>query len=249
MDYVRNIQNSDHVPKFLDGIHPVRTNPFGENKSGERAYRRAERLVAAIHLLTTHIPSDEPLRASVRATSIRLLSDALALRDEMRSLDSPRVHAFQARVRQLISMLRILAISSFVSVQNADAVIEALDDLGNFLTVSQRSPISENISLSREYLLDVRNMDDSIKKDIKDKHIKDGLVPYKKTSSTPTVRANTIIDILRTNGALGIREIAANMPEYSEKMIQRELTGLVRNGQLIRIGLKRWSKYSLPQVP
>lgn len=253
MDYAKNIQKSDHLPKFLDATQRTRTNPFGENKAGDRAYRRAERLVAAIHLLTNHVLPDEPLRVSLRNTSLALLADALALRDEMRSLDSPKIVVFQANIRQLISMLRILAVAGFVSIQNADAVTEALDDLGNFLTVSQRSPISESIRLSREDLLDVRNDGLYTRKDIKDstsikdKMAKDGSVLYKKTPET-TVRANSILDVLRSNGALGIRDIAANMPEYSDKMIQRELMDLVRHGQVAKTGLKRWSTYSLPQV-
>lgn len=247
MDYTKNTQKSGHLAKFLEGTRPVRTNPFGENKAGDRAYRRAERLVAAIHLLTNHVPPGEPLRASLRSTSLALLSDSLALRDDMRSTESSGVLVFQAKIRQLISMLRILAVAGFVSIQNADAVTEALDDLGNFLAVSQRSPISESTRLSREYLLDVHDVGHYHQKDIKDKVPKSELVPYKATTALSS-RSGAIMDILGAGGELGIREIATNMPEYSEKMIQRELVDLVRDGRVKKIGLKRWSKYSLPQM-
>jgi len=254
MDYIKNIQKSDHLPRFLDGVRAVRTNPFGENKAGDRAYRRAERLVAAIHLLTNHIPASEPLRSSVRSASLGLLTETMDLRDEMRAIESHKVHAFQVSIRHLISMLRILAVAGFVSIQNADAVTEALDELGNFLAVSQRSPMSENIRFSRDDLLDVRMMDVSFKKDIKDAvYVKDGTVgegsvSYKKTVNPLTQRGNTILDILRSGGELGIRDIAANVPEYSEKMIQRELLDLVQRGLVRKSGLKRWSKYSLAGV-
>jgi len=245
MDYNKNIQKSDHLTRFLDGIRVVRTNPFGENKAGDRAYRRAERLVAAIHLLTNHIPSDEPLRGSVRTASLTLLSDVMDIRDEMRALESYKIHSFQAGIRHLISMLRILAVAGFVSIQNATAVTEALDELGNFLTVSQRSPMSENIRFSREDLLDVRMTDMSVEKDIKDKTSKDADVLYNKTPSAMTDRGSTIMDILRAGGELGIRDVAAHIPEYSDKMIQRELLDLVHGGLVQKSGLKRWSKYSI----
>jgi len=253
MDYVRDTQKSEHLPKFLDAARAVRTNPFGENKAGDRAYRRAERLVAAIHLLTNHVPADEPLRKSIRTTSVALLSDALNLRDEMRALESAKIHLFQANIRQLISLLRILAVAGFVSIQNADAVTEALDELGNFLAVSQRSPLSENIRFTREDLLDVRSTDVTAKKDvmdnmyIKDRKDKSADVLYKKTESV-TNRGSTIMDILRSGGDFGIRDIAANVPEYSEKMIQRELADLVHAGRVKKTGLKRWSKYSLAEA-
>lgn len=254
MDYIKNIQKSDHLPKFLDSVRTVRTNPFGENRSGDRAYRRAERLVAAIHLLTNHIPADEPLRRSVRVESLTLLSDAIELRDEMRALESHKIHVFQARIRHLISILRILAVAGFVSIQNADAVTEALDELGNFLAVSQRSPMSENIRFSREDLLDVRMTDMSVKKDVKDSvyikdtPTKDTTVLYNKTSSSITARGNVLLDILRSGGEMGIRDVAAHVPEYSEKMIQRELLDLVQRGLVRKSGLKRWSKYSVSEV-
>lgn len=248
MDYIKNTQKNDQLPKFLDGIRAVRTNPFGENKVGDRAYRRVERLVAAIHLLTNHVPESEPLRKSVRAASLTLMADVMELRHEMRMSESHKMYSFQAGIRHLISMLRILAVAGFVSIQNADVVTEALDELGNFLVVSQKSPISESIHLTRDDLLDVRMSAPNNKKDIKDNQDIDTTVQYKKTQQTVSNRGNTIMDILRFGGEMGIRDIVAQVPEYSEKMVQRELLDLVQVGVVRKTGLKRWSKYSLLQV-
>ena len=59
------------------------------------------------------------------------------------------------------------------------------------------------------------------------------------------VREESIIGVLRSGGELGIRDIAANLPEYSEKMIQRHLVDLIEAGKVKKVGLKRWSRYSL----
>lgn len=56
---------------------------------------------------------------------------------------------------------------------------------------------------------------------------------------------SAIIEVLRTSADLGIKEIAVNLPEYSEKMIQRELADLVAAGTVRRVGIRRWSKYVL----
>jgi len=58
-------------------------------------------------------------------------------------------------------------------------------------------------------------------------------------------RANQILDILKLGGALGIKDIAANLPQYSEKMIQRELANLVVTRSVEKAGEKRWSKYRI----
>jgi hypothetical protein len=62
-----------------------------------------------------------------------------------------------------------------------------------------------------------------------------------------SLRSQTILDILRTGGSLGIKDIAANLPEYGEKTIQRELVTLVSQGKVKKLGLKRWSRYSIAQ--
>ena len=56
-------------------------------------------------------------------------------------------------------------------------------------------------------------------------------------------RMDGILEVLRNGAELGIKEIAVNLPEYSEKMIQRELADLVTMGRVTKIGFKRWSKY------
>ena len=250
MDYIKDTRKDSVLSSFFDALHATRTNPFGENKAADRGYRRAERLIAAIYLLTNHIPSNEPLRNAIRSTSISLLSEILAFRDDMRAFESPKFIAFQSTARELISLIRLLAVSGLISIQNTDVITEALDELVNFLAVSQRSPISESVRFSREDFLDAGPMYSGPKKDvkdvlsIKDRKTSDGDVLYKTTPQI-TARSNSILDILRSGGEMGIRDIIVHIPEYSEKMIQRKLLDLVQTGQVKKVGAKRWSKYSI----
>lgn len=259
MDEIKDIQRTDSISRFIDQ-HSVRTNPFGENRAADRAYRRAERIAAGLHMLTNHIPEQEPVRSEVRSTASLVLLDVLKLRDEMRSAHSHSVTELQGRIRYLISMVRIMGVSGFVSQQNATTVIEALDELGTYVIASQRSMLSENISLSREDLIDVRMptyrpVQPKFVKDMSDiKDARDAAVikDSHETSvrsgdsiGTLSVRVQSILEILKVGGSLGIKDISANLPEYSEKMIQRELLELVTRGAIKKTGLKRWSKYSL----
>jgi Tfp pilus assembly protein FimT len=261
MDDFRDTQKQDNIPKFLDR-QDLHTNPFGLNRSGERLYRRAERIIAALHLLTNHIEDQEPLRKEIRSISIRLLPQILELRSEMRAVGSAKVHDVEASVRHLISLVRMLAIASFISVQNAEAVTEALDEIGNFLTVSQRSALSDGTRFTKEDLLDVRESRKTLQKDIrdslsdKDKDINnaDGQSDNVRENAegrtinvqeSNSVRSVRIVEVLRTQGEIGIRDIATTLPEYSEKMIQRELVRLVSDGKVKKVGSKRWSKYAV----
>jgi hypothetical protein len=256
MDDIKDIQKTDSVSRFFDDTN-IRTNPFGENRAADRAYRRSERIVAAIYLLTNHIPESESIRSTVRTASQGLLASILSMRDEMRSPQSRSVHALQSSIRHLISLVRILNVSGFISSQNTSTMIEALDELGNFLAASQRSILSENVTISRDELVDV-HMGSHVPKPamrmsreravtIKDTVDSTAHVSMSNTvgKGDMSVRVQSILDILSAGGSLGIKDIAANLPEYSEKMIQRELLDLTTQGKILKEGLKRWSKYSL----
>lgn len=256
MDEIKDTQRTDAAGRFFD-TPAVRTNPFGTNRAGERAYRRAERIAAALHLLTNHIASDEPVRASVRSEAVQLIEAAIGNRHEMRSTLSEGYQEFSATVRRLISLVRILAMAGHVSSQNAAIVIEALDELGQYMQNAQRSSLAESVSFSREDLMDVAPVyvPQRRQKDIKDgdavKDVSariDRLVPSVKDDShngLSGIRASQILSVLSGGPSFGIREIAEHLPEYSEKMIQRELADLVVAGQVTKAGDKRWSRYSL----
>jgi hypothetical protein len=260
MDEIKDMQRTESLSRLMEQ-HPIRTNPFGENRAADRAYRRAERIAAGIHLLTNHISHDEPIRARVRSNAAELLHRALGLRDEMRSSHSAHVSEFLSSVRYLISLVRVLGVSGYVSHANASVVIEALDELGGFITASQRSILSENVSLTREDLTDVRATSFRVpeRQSIKDASDTEGVKDIQKLKDasnasvtqsdalgTLSARVQSILEILKVGGSLGIRDISANLPEYSEKMIQRELLDLVSRGAVKKTGLKRWSRYSLP---
>lgn len=256
MDDIKDTQRTDNISRFLD-TYQVRTNPFGENRAADRAYRRSERMVSALYLLTNHIPASEDARSSLRSHANELLEHVLSLKDDMRSSQSMAVQSVISNIRHLISLVRVLTIAGYISIANAETMVAALDDLGNFLLTSQRSILSENITIHRDELMDIRETRPRAVQHVKDSRevsvITDSQLvtdrgmsaAVRGASDTLSVRVQNILDILRTGGNLGIKDIVANLPEYSEKMIQRELLTLVRDGRVKKTGLKRWSRYSV----
>jgi hypothetical protein len=257
MDVTKDIQKKDTVTKLLGNQTP-RTSPFGENISGERAYRRSEKIGAAVFLLTNHLSVSDNLSIEARRAATGLLSSVLSIRDELRSSGSQHVRDFQASARYLISIVRMLAVAGHVSMQNADIVCEAIDDLGAFVQSANRTVLSENIRLARDEFLDVRfgtatyekvsHVEKDIRKTVVPESESDNraeIVLDDQPTASSDVRAASIIEILRTGGEWGIRDIAAHLPEYSEKMVQRELAALVVANRVKKSGAKRWSRYAL----
>lgn len=257
MDDIKDARK-DQMVRIL-GNRTLRVQPFGANASAERAYQRAERISAAIYLATNHISSREPALEDVRQGSLDLLSAILVLREGMRNPESFASRDAHALLRKLISCIRLLAVAGHMSVQNADTLVEALDELGNFLTASQRTSLSEGVSFDKADFFELdhvplsRSLSDRKVRtthqrlSIKDKEsLPQGNVSNKRGADA-LQRSERIARILGDQGQLGIKDIVASLPEYSEKMIQRELKALVEGGRVKKAGAKRWSLYSLVQ--
>lgn len=252
-DSVKDITRRDTLSRFLHDTE-IKTNVFGGNIAAERAYRRAERIAAAIYLVTNHIPDSEPARALARRSAADLLSAILALRDDMRNPESRAVAAAEGEVRRIISLVRMLAISGKISLQNADALVAALDELGVALALSKRTFLSERIRLNKDDLAVEPShvLDDTVSDTLRTQKVQ-AKKDKKATDEHPdravriSVRVGEILGILSAHGALSVRDIAMNMPAYSEKTIQRDLKQLMALGRVKKEGAKRWSVYSLAQ--
>src|SRR3989344_3409976 len=96
--------------------------------------------------------------------------------------------------------------------------------------------------MPREHLSDIQ-LAKSRKTPLKDRGKGGGGVSNKEEKLR--TRTNRIVGVLTTQGQLGIKDIAASLPEFSEKMIQRELKRLVTQGRIKKAGSKRWSTYVL----
>ncbi len=254
-DIVKETRDVSNILSLLDS-HVVKTNPFGANVTGDASYRRAERISAALHLITNHVPENEPLRVAIRQGALDLLVEILDLRAGFRTPSSEKGQVTLASIRKLISLVRFLAVGGFVSPQNVAAVAEALDELGSLIIVSQKSTLSEQMNIAREDLVPpvqdalysprptssknnhTKSSSRSRRQDIKD-------TIGSQTDTTTSNRSEQVMDILKAGGVLGIRDISANLPQYSEKMIQRELAELVLMNKVVKMGAKRWSRYQI----
>lgn len=243
MEQIKDNKDVTNVLQILDNT-VIRTNPFGANVTGDNSYRRAERISAALHLITNHIPSTEPIRTRIREGALGLLNLILDLRTGFRTPSSEKGQAVLAEIRALVSHVRLLAISGYISAQNANVVAEALDELGSLLTASQRSTLAEQVTISRSDLMPPVRESTRLERSVLKKaeaRFREVVEPHQKDSSS--ARAQQVLDILKLGGTLGIKDIAANLPQFSEKMVQRELAVLVGSGKVHKTGEKRWSRY------
>jgi Fic family protein len=67
----------------------------------------------------------------------------------------------------------------------------------------------------------------------------------KEQSVNTNNRKEMILNIIKQNKEVTIRDITSVITDCSEKTIQRDLSALVASGVLKREGERRWSKYAL----
>lgn len=160
-----------------------------------------------------------------------------------------------AHIFSLISLVRLLATQSVLSQDTARVLIseyetlahkvESASQLSLFVTsndflvpsmLTHPSPSSSSVST----VLADRSLDQ--KKDIKD--IFKG---RSKPTQVHSERLEKILDFVRGNKGVSIKDISRIsdplIKDCSEKTIQRELAGLVRQGFIKRVGERRWSVY------
>jgi len=93
--------------KELATYREQHANPFGGNTASQTAYKRAERLSVAAHLITNFIPEHEPVRTQIRGKSLTLLENVLELREGFRTVGPERVNLVIAELLELTTLFEI----------------------------------------------------------------------------------------------------------------------------------------------
>lgn len=59
------------------------------------------------------------------------------------------------------------------------------------------------------------------------------------------MRRESILSIIRTQGVVSIKDISDAITDCSEKTIQRELMGMIKDNIIVKEGERRWSRYRI----
>jgi hypothetical protein len=234
-------------------------------------YKKSERLVTAIYLITNLMSSEEPLKWQLRKTSIDLIDNVMSLSNATLSSRDIVLRDISKKLFQLISLYKVSFRSGFISDMNYQIVNKELDNLAIFLgDYGQQDNDSRNDLFNEEFFKkDIENPDkEQIKKDVLNKDkirqldsniIKDNVF-YKgqfkrqkdKVSFTNTnksqdrnKRRDNIVNIIKQKGNVSVKDISNIIKDTSEKTLQRELVSMVEEGILKKEGERRWSRYMM----
>ena len=220
-------------------------------------YKRTHKLCAAIFLVSNNIENADALKSKIGDLCIRMLSVTVNLKDSPSHVE---VHKLLFEIEncslQIISFLDIASISGFVSIMNTDIIKNEFNtiliDLNKFKVSwgnKESAVVDRVLSVGRiQNGLDaVDSVSDNIlEKDlyIKDNNIeKDHLVNNKRQNRKST-RKSLIYEFILKHKNSSIKDIVPNIKGCSEKTVQREITDLIKEGRVTKMGERRWSKYS-----
>lgn len=208
--------------------------------------QKAQKIVSALYLITDHIKDSDTMKWEIREEGLAFVSGAHLFGT---TVPVEKDHARQIIINcseKLNSLLNISLISSLISSVNVSIVIHEIDSLISF--INKENSVENNLS---GYILSDSFFATDTKPEIDKGHLNLSRTSEKHRNKALVVkdkknnRQENIINLLKKDSNLTIKDFARVIKDCSEKTIQRELILLVEKGVIKRIGERRWSTYSL----
>ena len=209
-------------------------------------YKKTEKLVLALYLLSSFISDKEPVKWQLREVSLKLLSQMLPLSDKPIQGVS--------LLSLTLSYLEVAYMGGLISEMNFNIFKFELETLIN--KVEQEEKDQMKGAVLSEHFFNVPDVSPTTVFEGAKGHnsVSDRMSFRKETVSVRPIehkqkdksnRQDIIIALLQKGNELGIKDFTSAIKDCSEKTIQRELVSLVSKGLVKKQGEKRWSRYML----
>ncbi len=248
---------------------------FAGDSYGLFVFKKTEKIVTAIYLLTGLMNENEPMREKLRSIATNMLSNALLMSERVWGEETYQKNLSGALCEMSV-LFDVAETAKMISKMNHQIISDELKKLLNFLTESssnyssakiafpngmfdgdysytpdqtyQAKPSIEKTPVSTE-ISDFSQRQNVVKDNqVNIENQKISLVKNEvshKIIKDKNNRQEIIISMLKGGAKLTIKDFAKNIKDCSDKTIQRELIGMVGKGVLKKEGERRWSKYFL----
>lgn len=224
---------------------------------------RAQKIVAALYLLTDHIEIENPIRTEIRTNAVLLLK-AVILGLKIENLKTSILaflnvsvlteHISQENVailEQELSLLKVQYLSnaepvlSHIFIQEKDRTLAEGKDIkdfhGNAFLQTEETSLLRTFPEVRAERLEKDTV--MIQKTKILETLNEGSAQAKKNEKK--ARRNRVLEHLSKTELKTIKDVSKFFIDCSEKTIQRDLNDLVEERIIVRIGDRRWSTYKL----
>lgn len=239
----------------LDNPNIKNLSTFGDKKSDFiNIYNKSYRLAAAVFMISNLIDENEELKTKIKELSLELVSMSVRLKDINFSDAAKLMIGIEKISLELMSLLDIASLSGLISKMNSSVLKEEfqsfLIELGRF---SEKFEVNKNVSVKSIFTqAPAVKLEDEVGRDLslesKAKPISE-LVNGNGAKNgnghkRKELRKHTIFEFIKGHNGVSIKDIVPNIIGCSEKTVQRELIALINEGKIMKVGERRWSKYS-----
>lgn len=235
------------------------------NEHGVFMFKKIEKIVTALYMITEFFVYKEPLKWNIRNVSNSIIKDILILTRKSSSKTTKTlkdVHRGLMEVSSYVSLGHSIGLISNMnfSILNIE-ILKVSSEIEN--EIKRHPDIKETV---RQDFFDVNEKEVIHNKghfvSIKDNKVsaKGVTIPVKENSSKVSPkrqfmdssvinesRRSKIIDVIKEKGRVSIKDIIFQIPKCSSKTIQRDLVKLIDDGFVLKEGDRRWSMYFLKQ--
>ncbi len=238
----------------------------------QRLIKRAEKISAAVFLVTNFLNDQEPLKWSIRKAALKTISSVSKIFSGDYVAKRSGLNDAKDGIVELSSLIDIASLAGMISSMNSSILSKELADTLSAVEREETSPYrpkssripqdffepkndQEDLSTEDENLaLPAQKTAENHPRPLKDKNApsapklnleKPKAREYGSVAIKRNKRQSFIIQALKKKKDLTIKDISMIFHDCSEKTIQRELAALVEEGVVVRDGERRWTTYSL----
>ncbi len=222
-------------------------------------YQKTEKVATAIYTVSNFLNANEPMKWQLRGAVVRLLGKIMALSTTTMSGRPALSREISVSLFHTRSLFNISYRSGFISQMNYTIINSEIEQLINFFGEYDDSQLTVDSKLFDEKYFKVNvpkgqpTKTGGVVKDFRStiESIKDtpkghNNVLYKKRGDNKE-RRGKILEILKNQDNVSVKDISIKITDCSEKTLQRELSAMVEDGLIIKEGERRWSRYSVKQ--
>lgn len=221
-------------------------------------FKKTEKITSALYLVSGLLKDEEPMKWELRDKGMDLLSSSFTASSSVPGDKNAVIQSLFTAALETISLLNVAHISHLVSEMNHKILVREIDNvvrlLKDRLTANAESAgyvLSEQFFRTPDLFSSgfgsnqgntVKDNSGYITKGHKNKGSSQGQIVIQQKKNQ---RQEYVLNILKGQSNLTIKDFSKVIKDCSEKTIQRELLELVEKGVIKKEGERRWSRYSL----
>ncbi|MEK7607814.1 MAG: hypothetical protein AAB484_02765 [Patescibacteria group bacterium] len=247
------MENSTDENRQIDtGVENSHTavSVFGQGSHFVFLYKKTEKLIAAIYMITDFVKDNEPLKWRIRENALELLSLNTSFATVSLSERLELLKKYQALSLEIVSLSGIAHIGGLISEMNYNVLKIEFEKLTAIINKDENKKANEETVVLNSGFFDREDVLYSPQKPLSKGHSQYLPKIVKSVKSTDNKddkndRKTIISKLLSKKNGLNIKDFSQAIRDCSEKTIQRELLSMVASGILKKEGERRWSTYSL----